>query len=159
MSENAFLMDKNRDQFSCGRLRGRPDAWNGFVLLASCEERVAIYGWFLGSPSSLPAPTWCLFPGQQSTREPDSETESALGRDLGCCAVLSCFTCVWLLTITWIIALQAPRSMGLFRQEYWSGLPCPPPGDLPNPGIEPTSLMSPALAGRFFTSSFPEEFE
>ena len=44
VSENAFLMDKNRDQFSCGRLRGRPDAWNGFVLLASCEERVAIYG-------------------------------------------------------------------------------------------------------------------
>ena len=41
--------------------------------------------------------------------------------------------------------------MGFSRQEYWSGLPCPPPGDLPNPGIKPTSLMSPALAGRFFT--------
>ena len=38
------------------------------------------------------------------------------------------------------------------RQEYWSGLPCPPPGELPDPGIEPTSLMSPALAGEFFTS-------
>ena len=43
--------------------------------------------------------------------------------------------------------------MGFFRQQYWSGLPCPPPGDLPDPGIEPGSLMSPALAGRFFTSS------
>ena len=42
--------------------------------------------------------------------------------------------------------------MGFSRQEYWSGLPCPPPGDLPNLGIEPVSLMSPALAGRFFTS-------
>ena len=43
--------------------------------------------------------------------------------------------------------------MGFSRQEYWSGLPCPPPGDLPNPGIEPMSLMSPAVAGRFFTTS------
>ena len=41
--------------------------------------------------------------------------------------------------------------MGFSTQEYWSGLPCPPPGDLPDPGIEPSSLMSPALAGRFFT--------
>ena len=43
--------------------------------------------------------------------------------------------------------------MGFSRQEYWSGWPCPPPGDLPNPGIEPMSLISPALAGRFFTTS------
>ena len=43
--------------------------------------------------------------------------------------------------------------MGFSRQEYWSGLPCPPPQDLPNPGIEPTSLACPALAGRFFTTS------
>ena len=42
---------------------------------------------------------------------------------------------------------------GIFRQEYWSGLPCPPLGDLPNPGIKPMSLMSPALAGGFFTTS------
>ena len=41
----------------------------------------------------------------------------------------------------------------LYRQEHWSELPCPPPGDLPNPGIEPESLMSPALAGVFFTIS------
>ena len=43
--------------------------------------------------------------------------------------------------------------MGFSRQEYYSGLPCPPPGDLPDPGIEPESLMSTALAGRFFTTS------
>ena len=43
--------------------------------------------------------------------------------------------------------------MGFSRQEYWSGLPCPPPGDLPDPGIEPESLMSPALEGEFFTTS------
>ena len=40
--------------------------------------------------------------------------------------------------------------MGLSKQEYWSGLPCPPPGDLPNPGIKPASLMSPTFVGRFF---------
>ena len=50
-------------------------------------------------------------------------------------------------------AFQAPASMGFFRQEYWSGLLWPPPGHLPNPEIEPTSLTSPALADRFFTTS------
>ena len=50
------------------------------------------------------------------------------------------------------VAYQGPLSMGFFRQEYWSGLPCPPPGDLPDPGIEPVSLMSPTLAGGFFTT-------
>ena len=48
---------------------------------------------------------------------------------------------------------QTPLSMGCSKQEYWSGLPCPPPGDLPDPGIKPASLTSPALAGGFFTTS------
>ena len=51
------------------------------------------------------------------------------------------------------LARQAPLSMGLSRQECWSGLPCPPPEDLLDPGIEPVSLMSPALASGFFTTS------
>ena len=51
------------------------------------------------------------------------------------------------------LSRQAPLSMRFSRQEDWSGLPCPPPGDLPDPGIEPWSLISPALAGRFFTTS------
>ena len=50
------------------------------------------------------------------------------------------------------IARQAPLSLGFSRQECWSGLPCPPPGHLPNPGIKPMSLVSPALAGRVFTT-------
>ena len=50
-------------------------------------------------------------------------------------------------------ARQAPLSMGFYRQEYWNGLPCPLPGDPPNPGIKPESLISPVLAGRFFTTS------
>ena len=51
------------------------------------------------------------------------------------------------------LQLQAPLSVGFCRQEYWSGLPFPSPGDLPYPGIEPVSLTSPALAGRFFTTT------
>ena len=57
-----------------------------------------------------------------------------------------------LFVMPWTAAHQAPLSMRFSRQEYWSGLPCPPPGDLPDPGIEPASLMSPALAGRSFTT-------
>ena len=51
------------------------------------------------------------------------------------------------------LACQAPLSMGFSSQEYWSGLPFPSLGDLPNSGIKPVSLMSPALAGRFLTIS------
>ena len=57
---------------------------------------------------------------------------------------------VQLLTL-WTVACQAPLSMGLSRQEYWSGLPCPPPWDLHDPRIELASLASPVLAGRIFT--------
>ena len=67
--------------------------------------------------------------------------------------VLSRFSRVRLFVIPWTVARQAPLSMGFSRQEYWSGLPCPSPGDLPHPGIEPESLTSPALAGGFFTTS------
>ena len=61
--------------------------------------------------------------------------------------MLSHLSCVWLLVTPWTVARQAPLSMGFSRQEYWSGLPCPLPGDLPDTGIKPRSLMSPALAG------------
>ena len=55
------------------------------------------------------------------------------------------------------IAHKAPLSMGFSRQESWSGLPCPPPGDLPDPGTKPSSLISLALAGRFFISNIAWE--
>ena len=64
--------------------------------------------------------------------------------------VLSHFSHVRLCVTLWTIALQAPLSTDLSRQEYWSRLPFPSPRDLPHPGIEPMSLTSPALAGRFF---------
>ena len=61
--------------------------------------------------------------------------------------MLSHFSCVPLFSTLRTVARQAPQSMGYSRQEYWSGLPSPPPRDLPNPRIEPK------LAGRFFTTS------
>ena len=67
--------------------------------------------------------------------------------------VLSHFSCVRLLATPWTVACQASLSMGFSRQEYWTGLPFPSPGDLPDPGIEPPSLMSPALVGGFFATS------
>ena len=78
---------------------------------------------------------------------------SSLGLRSMCVRVLSSFSLVWFFVMLWTLARQSPLSNGFSRQEYWSELPCPPPGDLPNPGIEPTSLMSPALAGGFFTTS------
>ena len=61
--------------------------------------------------------------------------------------MLSSFGRVWLLAILWTVTYQTSLSMGFSRQEYWSELPCPLPGDLPDPGIKPRSLISPALAG------------
>ena len=65
----------------------------------------------------------------------------------GLSAMLSCFSRVWLCVTPWTVAHQAPLSMGFSRQEYWSRLPFPLPEDLPDPGIEPTSLTSPTFAG------------
>ena len=59
-----------------------------------------------------------------------------------CACVLCCFSPVWLCVALWTIACQASLSMGFSRQEYWSGLLCPPLEDLPDPGIEPASLVS-----------------
>ena len=67
--------------------------------------------------------------------------------------VVSGFSHVQLFATPWTGTFQAPLSMRFFRQGYWSGLPCPLPGDLPNPGIETMSLSSPILAGEFLTKS------
>jgi len=56
--------------------------------------------------------------------------------------MLSCLSHVWLFVTLWTVAHQAPLSIGFSRQEYWSGLPCTPPGDLPDPGIKPESYIT-----------------
>ena len=79
-------------------------------------------------------------------------TDSSFSLNLSVCALSH----VQLLATPWTVALQAPLSMGVSRQEYWSGLPCPPPGDLPDAGIEPASATSPALARGLFTTEPPK---
>ena len=75
------------------------------------------------------------------------------------CVHLCVLSCVQLYVTPWTMARQEPLSMEFSRKEYWSGLPFPSPGDLPNPGIKPVSLASPALAGRFFTTVHLESTE
>ena len=69
------------------------------------------------------------------------------------CVFVCVLSCVQLFAILQTVAHQAPPSMGFSRQAYWSGVPFPPPGDLPDPGIEPASL---ALSGRFLPLVAPE---
>ena len=73
-----------------------------------------------------------------------------------CVCILSCFSHVRLFVTLWTIGYQVPLSIGFSREEYWSGLPCPSPGDLLNPGINPVSFMSPALGELFATSATGE---
>ena len=69
--------------------------------------------------------------------------------------MLNHFSHVQLFVTPWTVARQAPLSMGFSRQGYWSGLPCPAPGDLPDPGIKHGSLKSPALADGFLSLAPP----
>ena len=71
--------------------------------------------------------------------------------------MLSLFSHVQFFAIPWTVAHQAPLSTGFCRQGYWIGLPSPPPGDLPNPGIETEALTSPVLICGFFTTSSTEK--
>ena len=72
-----------------------------------------------------------------------------------CVCVCSVVQSCQLFATPWIVALQAPLSMGFSRQDYWSGLPSPPPGDFPSPGTEPVSPAVPVLSGRFSTTEPP----
>ena len=104
---------------------------------------------------------WVTMPSSMGPSWPrDPTCIPCTGRQiLYCCAIwgspywhtllLSRFSCVWLFVTPWNAACQAPLSTGFPRQEYWIGLPFPPPRDLPDPGIESMSPASPALAGNF----------
>ena len=69
--------------------------------------------------------------------------------------MLSRFSHVQLFVTLWTVARQAPLSMGLSRQEYWSGVPCPPPGDLPDPEFEPPFSCGSCIADKFLISESP----
>ena len=90
----------------------------------------------------------CYFDLQIQSNPNQNPIKLFCGYACVCVCVCAMLSCVRLFGTTWTIACQAPLSMEFSRQEQWSGLPFPPPGDLPDPGIEPMSLASPALAGR-----------
>ena len=96
-----------------------------------------------------------LYPGRELPQFPVLATKKRekWTLELKITRVLSCFNSVQPFVTLWTVARQAPLSMRFSRQEYWSGLPFPTPGDLPNSGIKCASLISPALADRFFTTS------
>ena len=73
------------------------------------------------------------------------------------CVSVHALSAVRLFAYPWTVGWPARLYMGFSRQEYWSGLPCPPPGDLPDLGIKSASLASPASAGRFFIASNTSE--
>ena len=97
-----------------------------------------IQDWVLHSPADLPDPG--MKPGSPHCRQ--------IFYQLSYQGILQLFATLW------TVACQVPLFMGFSRQEHWSGLPFPPPGNLPDPGIKPSS---PALAGRFFTTAAPEK--
>ena len=77
--------------------------------------------------------------------------------EMACVLLLSCCSRVQLFVTPWTVTHRAPLSMGFSRQKYWSGLPCPPPGDLPDPRIELVSLKSPPWTGAFCPPGKPWE--
>ena len=94
-------------------------------------------------------------PPSRSRPAPHRLWEHPSGATCNYCSLVTKLCCMHSFATPWTIAYQAPLSTGLSWQEYWSGLPFPFPRDLPDPGIEPVSLRSPALAGRFFTTEPP----
>ena len=70
--------------------------------------------------------------------------------------MFSCFRNIWFFATPGTVACQVSPSMGFSRQEYWSGLPCPPPGNLSDPGIKSAYPSGPTLTGRFFTTESPD---
>ena len=114
---------------------------------AKVSGRDQFRGWTDDYDQLLPGTEdWKPSPLHGAQPQPSAPTLSFSSATCVCVCVLSRFRHVRLCVTPWTAARQAPLSMGVSRQEYWSGLPCPLPGDLPDPGIEPASLLSPALA-------------
>ena len=109
-----------------------------------CDARRLMW-WF-----SL-CPVWTAFSGLDSPQVEHISSLSLLQYRAHVAYCAQMLSRVRLCVTPWTAARQAPLSMGFSRQEHWSGLPCPPPGNRPNPGIKPESRGFPALAGGFFT--------
>jgi len=130
--------------FDCGRACMECPVYQAGMLCtySLCEIDVGL------APNYL----W-ISPGHSTTT-----SESVVPSRCVHACVLSHYSRVWLFGTLWTGVHQAPLSLGFSMQEYWSGLPCPPPGDLLDSGIEPASLTSPALTSVFFTTSTTWKF-
>ena len=121
----------------------RQEYWSGVPL--PCPNLMLLCFYWL---PNICKPTFFIFHGLQDPWLPGSSLAFKL------CVCVCVFSCVQLFVTPWMVAerlCQALLSMEFFRQEYWSGMPFPPLGDLPDPGIESVSLASPELAWGFFT--------
>ena len=133
----------------------KPITWQNHVVLSTKAAVSPLVSQVSPGCSSDSSPGSC--------RRPDVYTVQLLLHDpplsslFPCACVLSCFSHVQLFATLWTVAHSAPLSMGFSRQEYWSRLPLPSPWNLPNPRIKPTSLISPALRGGFFTTEPPKK--
>ena len=117
--------------------------------------------WYMVSIWNLVSYNYCRWDAVYHLSKSTLSEANLHGFDAWLCCLAGMRACACLImsdsATPWTVTHQAPLCMGFSRQEYWSGLPCPTPGDLFNPGIEPASLISPALAGRFFTAETPEK--
>ena len=138
--------------YSAGQAPWRTDSWP-VTLVARGED--AALGWPLEVSNILHMIVWAPWlhtslqghlRGRSLSRPRDCLCSSGFHLGQSCSAQL--LRPVRLFVTPWIVAYQAPMSMGFFRQEYWSGLPFHPPGDLPDPGIKPTSPESAAIGKR-----------
>ena len=128
-------------------------------MSGQCTESQPIYTWRKWKRTNSLVPVMCQLPGWMLhviTHNLVSFLQQSCEISIPILLLLlSRFSRVQLCATPCTAAYQAPLSMGFSRQECWSRFPFPSPGDLPNPGIEPTSLASLALAGGFFTTEPP----
>ena len=132
------------------------------VCVCVCVHQGTLNMYYLGSPGSSPrkkeihqaqSPMTVASSDSPKAMSPNQSTEDGLF--IKPMMFIVCPQSYLTLCTPWSIAHQAPLSMEFSKQESWSGLPFPSPEDLPNPGIAPTSLASPTLADRFFTTVSP----
>ena len=142
-----FCPGKHRD------LDALLDSGHPWVLLIPARARLCYSSYHLCHLHSQPP--WGSLPPQVGGRDDPTSTNWDIMRNpwIRRMPHAKSLSHVRLFVTPWTVAHQAPLSMGFSRQEYWSRLPCSPPGDLPDPVIKPASFMSPGLASRFFTTS------
>ena len=153
--------------------KGVSTRWHPPCPVGTPALQVAPQGPLVAGLHGLLCPSPLMLASPEGRAGPDPQTETSPAQSEGhplqgpaavpSHGLESCLSSVWwpcallsrvqLFATPWTAARQAPLSVGFSRQEHCSGWPCPPPGDLPHPGIEPASLMSPALTGGFFIMS------